>query len=123
MGVSDKVTVQSGDFFSDDIPKADVITMGNILHDWNKEEKKLLIKKAYNALNDGGSLVVIENVIDNDRKENAFGLMMSLNMLIETLGGYDFSAADFEELAQEVGFANISVLPLTGPSSAIIAVK
>lgn len=123
MGLADKVATKAGDFFTDEFPKADVITMGNILHDWGTKDKKMLIQKAYNALPDGGSLIVIENVIDNDRSVNAFGLMMSLNMLLETSDGYDFSEADFEAWAREVGFNNIHTMSLTGPTSAIIATK
>lgn len=123
MRLSDKVSIQSGDFFLNDIPKADVITMGNVLHDWGTEDKIMLIKKAYDTLPKGGALVVIENIIDNNRSENAFGLMMSLNMLIETPGGYDFSAADFDGWAMECGFKQTSIIPLTGPSSAVIAIK
>jgi hypothetical protein len=123
MGLSDRVSAQSGDFLNDDLPKADVITMGNILHDWGTNDKKMLIKKAYDALPKGGAFVVIENIIDDNRSENAFGLMMSLNMNIETPEGYDFSAADFDGWAKECGFTQITVIPLTGPSSAVIAVK
>ncbi|MCH8231292.1 MAG: methyltransferase [Bacteroidetes bacterium] len=121
--LSDKVSIQSGDFLKEDLPKADIITMGNILHDWGIEDKKMLIKKGYDALPQGGSLVVIENIIDDNRSENAFGLMMSLNMLIETPEGFDFSAADFDGWAKEIGFTQTSKMPLTGPSSAVIAIK
>jgi hypothetical protein len=123
MGLSERVSIQSGDFLKEDLPKADVITMGNILHDWGVEDKKMLIKKAYDALPKGGALVIIESIIDNNRSENAFGLMMSLNMNIETLEGFDFSAADFDVWAKEGGFSKTSVMPLTGPSSAVIAIK
>ena len=123
LGLSDKITIQSGDFFKVAFPKADIITMGNILHDWGLMEKKILIKKAFDALPFGGVLVVIENIIDNERSKNAFGLMMSLNMMIETEDGFDFSANDFEGWAKEIGFKEISVMPLTGPSSAVIAIK
>lgn len=123
MGLNGKVKIHPGDFFKDDFPRADVITMGMILHDWGTKDKKMLIKKAYDALSDNGKYVVIENVIDDERKKNAFGLMMSLNMLIETDEGYDFSASDFNEWASEVGFKDIIVMPLTGPTSAIIASK
>jgi len=123
MRSSDNVTVQSGDFFNAPLPSADVITMGNILHDWSEEEKLLLMKKAYNALPDNGVFIAIENVIDNDRKQNAFGLMMSLNMLIETPGGFDYTAADFESWATAVGFKEVVLMPLTGPTSAAIAYK
>ena len=104
-------------------PKADVITMGNILHDWGVHDKKMLIKKAYNALPAGGALIIIENIIDNDRSKNAFGLMVSLNMMIETLEGFDFTANDFEGWAKSVGFSRIEAMPLAGPTSAVIAIK
>ncbi len=123
LNLEKKVKVVSGDFFTEDFPKADVITMGNILHDWGKEDKLILIKKAYNALPKGGALVVIENIIDNNRLQNTFGLLMSLNMLIETEKGYDFSASDFEELAIQAGFQKFKILPLAGPTSAAIAYK
>jgi len=123
MGLTDKVHVQSGDFFNDDFPKADVITMGNILHDWGTKEKKMLIKKAYDALPEGGALVAIENIIDNERRKNAFGLLMSLNMMIETEEGFDYTADDFDQWAKDSGFKKTSVIPLAGPSSAAIAIK
>jgi precorrin-6B methylase 2 len=123
MNLSERIAIESGDFFVDDFPKADVITMGNILHDWGTDEKELLIQKAYNALPEGGAFVVIENIIDNDRSKNAFGLMMSLNMLIETEAGYDFTFADFNSMVKEAGFKETSIIPLTGPTSAVIAYK
>jgi len=123
MGLMDKVSVQSGDFLNEDFPKADIIVMGNILHDWGTKDKMILIKKAYDALPEGGSLVAIENIIDNDRRQNAFGLLMSLNMLIETEEGFDFTGDDFEHWAKESGFKKTSVMPLEGPSSAAIAIK
>ncbi|TMU56498.1 methyltransferase [Flagellimonas algicola] len=122
-GLSDRIEISSGDFFTDELPQADVITMGNILHDWGYEDKVMLIKKAYNALPQGGALIVIENIIDDERNRNAFGLMMSLNMAIETDQGFDFTAADFDQWAKEAGFGQTSVMPLTGPSSAVIAIK
>ena len=123
MKLTNKVKIQSGDFFNDEFPKADVITMGNILHDWGTQDKKNLIKKAFDALPEGGAFVVIENIIDNNRSDNAFGLMMSLNMLIETEAGYDFTFADFNDLVKDAGFKETSLMPLTGPTSAAIAIK
>jgi len=123
MGLATRVEVRSGDFFSEPFPKADIITMGNILHDWGTDDKMKLISKAYDALPERGAFIVLENIIDDERRENAFGLMMSLNMLIETSEGYDFTAADFNEWASEAGFRRTSVMSLTGPSSAVIAIK
>ena len=122
-GMADRITVLSGDFFVDDLPKADVITMGNILHDWNLEKKKILIKKAYDALPDGGAFIAIENLIDDARRDNAFGLLMSLNMLIEFGDAFDYTGADFRSWCSEAGFTRFEILPLAGPSSAAVAYK
>jgi precorrin-6B methylase 2 len=122
-GLTDRVTAVGGDFFADPLPKADVITMGMILHDWNLEKKKALIRKAYDALPPGGAFVVIEALIDDARRENAFGLLMSLNMLIEFGEAFDYSGADFTDWCREVGFRDFEILPLTGPSSAAVAYK
>lgn len=122
-GVSDRVSAQPLDFFADPLPKADVITMGMILHDWNLEKKMFLIKAAYDALPPGGALVAIENIIDDARRENAFGLLMSLNMLMEFGDAFDFTGADFTKWCTEVGFRRTEVLHLAGPASAAIAYK
>jgi len=122
-GLADRVATASGDFFKDALPKADVITMGMILHDWNLEKKMHLIKLAYDALPQGGAFVAIENLIDDARRENVFGLMMSLNMLIEFGDAFDFTGANFSEWCAEVGFRRMEVIPLTGPASAAIAYK
>jgi predicted O-methyltransferase YrrM len=122
-GLTDRVTAVGGDFFADPLPKADVITMGMILHDWNLEKKKVLIRKAYDALPPGGAFVVIEALIDDARRENVFGLMMSLNMLIEFGEAFDYSGSDFAGWSREVGFRDFKIIPLTGPSSAAVAYK
>ena len=114
---------QSGDFFKDPLPKADLITMGMILHDWNLEKKMQLIRAAYDALPPGGAFVAIEALIDDARRENVFGLLMSLNMLIEFGDAFDYSGADFRKWCQEVGFKRFEVIHLAGPSSAVIAYK
>jgi SAM-dependent methyltransferase len=122
-GLDDRVTTASGDFFADPLPQADVITMGLILHDWNLDGKLQLIRSAYEALPEGGAFIVIENLIDDARRENAFGLMMSLNMLIEFGDAFDFTGSDFAGWCREVGFREVDVVPLTGPASAGIAYK
>ena len=121
--LQDKVEIASGDFLKDSLPKADIITMGMILHDWNLEMKKHLIKLAYDALPEGGAFVAIENLIDDERRQNAFGLMMSLNMLIEFGDAFDFTGADFWDWCKEAGFKRYEVLHLAAPCSAAIAYK
>ena len=122
-GLSDRVTARALDFFAEPLPKADVITMGMILHDWNLEKKMHLIRAAYDALPPGGAFVVVENLIDDARRDNAFGLMMSLNMLIEFGEAFDFTAADFFGWCREAGFRTMEVIPLGGPASAGVAYK
>jgi len=123
MGVEDRVAFFPGDFFTEALPKTDVVLMGHILHDRDLPTKKMLIQKAFDALPVGGALVVYEAIIDNDRSKNAFGLMMSLNMLIETPGGFDYSGADCEAWMKEAGFAATRVEPLVGPDSMVVGTK
>lgn len=122
-GMSGRVKTINVDFFTDEFPKADIITMGMILHDWDLANKKMLIRKAYNALPEGGAFVAIEALIDDDRRKNAFGLLMSLNMLIEFGVAFDFTNADFQRWAKEAGFRRFEVIPLAGPYSAAVAYK
>lgn len=102
----DKINVKSGDFFLENFPKVDVIGMGNILHDWNYEKKKLLLKKVHEALNDNGVFIVIEKFIDNERSADD-ALYMSFNMLVECVDGYNMTRQDLELYAKEVGFKKI----------------
>lgn len=122
-GLSDRVEARPIDFLRDPLPKADVVTMGMILHDWNLEKKRHLIRAAYDALPPGGAFVVIENLIDDARRQNAFGLLMSLNMLIEFGDAFDFTGADFDAWCREAGFTRTEILPLGGPASAGVAYK
>ena len=118
-----RVQAEEIDFFKDEFPQADLITMGMILHDRNLENKKMLIAKAFRALPKGGALVAIENIIDDERRQNVAGLIMSLTMLIEFGDAFDFTGADFASWCMEAGFSRCEVLPLAGPVSAAIAYK
>ncbi|MCB4858442.1 acetylserotonin O-methyltransferase [Sphingobium sp. PNB] len=120
---SDRVRAVAGDFSRQALPVAEVILMGNVLHDWDFETKLSLIGKAFEALPDAGALVVIEDVIDDARRENAQGLLMSLNMLIETPGGYNFSFAQFTNWTLGAGFARTERIELEGSSAALIAYR
>jgi hypothetical protein len=122
-GVSNRVKFLSGNFFTDPLPTADVLIMGHILHDWDLVQKRMLLKKAHAALPNGGALIVYESIIDDERRENAFGLLMSLNMLIESTGGFDFTGADCQAWMREAGFSQTRVEPLVGPDSMVVAIK
>jgi len=122
-GLGERLRFYPGDFFTEPLPATDVLVMGHILHDWNLEEKRMLLGKAYEALPEGGALIVYEAMIDDDRKENAFGLLMSLNMLIETPGGFDYTGADCSAWMRETGFRETYVEHLVGPDSMVVGVK
>jgi hypothetical protein len=123
LGLNGRLTFVPGSFFENPLPKADVIVMGHILHDWDLATKKMLVRKAYDALPDGGAYIVYEAIIDDDRRKNAFGLMMSLNMLIETYGGFDFTGTDCQGWMREIGFRETRVERLTASASMVVGIK
>lgn len=122
-GLSERLRFTAGDFFADPLPQTDVLVMGHILHDWDLDEKRLLVRKAYDALPESGALIVYDAIIDDERRSNAFGLLMSLNMLIETPGGFDYTGADCRAWMQEAGFRDSYVEHLVGPDSMVVGIK
>jgi O-methyltransferase domain/Dimerisation domain len=121
--LEERLRFYPGDFFAHPLPPADVFSMGHILHDWSLDEKKTLLGKAYEALPEGGAVIVFESIIDDERRENAFGLLMSLNMLIETPGGFDYTGADCQGWLQGVGFRDTYLQHLAGPDSMVVGLK
>jgi SAM-dependent methyltransferase len=122
-GLDRRLAFNVGDFFKHPLPSVDVLVMGHILHDWDLDEKLLLLRKAFDALPVGGSLIVYDAMIDDERRENVFGLLMSLNMLIETPGGFDYTGADCQGWMRNIGFRNVRVEPLQGPYSMAVGQK
>jgi len=122
-GVAQRLRFHPRDFFKHPLPKCDVIIMGHILHDWSLEEKMMLLRKAYDALPANGALIVHEALIDDERKQNAFGLLMSLNMLIETHGGFDFTSADCRKWMKDAGFKRTQIARLAGPDGMVVGFK
>lgn len=122
-GVTNRLSFVAGDFFVSALPAADVIMMGHILHDWDLSQKQQLIRKAWEALPPGGAFIVYDSLIDDDRRTNAFGLLMSLNMLIETPGGFDYTGADCAGWMKHIGFKDAYVEHLVGPDSMVVGIK
>jgi O-methyltransferase domain/Dimerisation domain len=122
-GLSGRVKFIPGSFMDQPLPKADVVMMGHILHDWNLETKRMLVRKAYEVLPGGGAYIVYESIIDDDRSGNAFGLLMSLNMLIETPDGFDYTGADCSEWMKQAGFREARIQHLVGPDWMVIGIK
>jgi hypothetical protein len=122
-GLEPRLRFQPGDFFGDELPNGDVLILGHILHDWDLEEKRTLLAKTHAALPEGGAVIIFDAVIDDDRRRNAFGLLMSLNMLIETPAGFDYTGADCQEWLRQVGFQKTFVEQLAGPDSMVVGIK
>jgi hypothetical protein len=122
-GLAGRVKFIPGSFIEQALPRGDAIMMGHILHDWNLEMKRMLVRKAYEALPEGGAYIVYESIIDDDRSANAFGLLMSLNMLIETSDGFDYTGADCTDWMKQAGFRETRVEHLVGPDSMVIGIK
>jgi hypothetical protein len=121
--LSDRLRFVAGDMFHDDWPHADVYVMGHILHDWGLDGKQRLVSRAYQALPPGGALIVYDAMIDDERRENAFGLLMSLNMLIETSEGFDYTMTECRDWLQQAGFRDVRTEPLPGPDTMVWGVK
>jgi hypothetical protein len=122
-GLSERLRFKAGDFFKDPLPSAEVLVMGRVLHNWDLATKKMLLHKAYDALPPGGALIVYERLIDDERRTSVAGLTASLNMLVMTASGFDFSAADCMGWMGEAGFKACRVVPLTAVLSMVVGTK
>ena len=122
-GLQDRIRFVGGDFFVDDFPKADVFTFGHVLHNWDPERRKLLLKKAWQALPTGGTVIVYDSLIDDDRSQNVFALLMSLTMLGVTDGGGAYTGADCMSWITEAGFSRTWTEHLTDDDSIVVGIK
>jgi ketosteroid isomerase-like protein/SAM-dependent methyltransferase len=121
--LADRMSFVSGDFFTDPMPNADVIVLGHVLHNWNPATKRMLLRKAHEALPVGGAVIVHETLIDDERRHTAFGLLGSLNMLVLTPDGLNFTGADCRGWLSEAGFGDSTVERLTGRESIVVGIK
>jgi O-methyltransferase domain/Dimerisation domain len=122
-GLSNRLRFYPGDFFNGPLPTADVLVLGRVLHNWDLTTKKMLLKKAYDALPPAGALIVYERLIDDERRANAEGLLMSLHMFLVSPGGFDFTGADCIGWMRETGFRDIRVDRLTADQSMVVGIK
>jgi hypothetical protein len=121
--LSARIRFVPGDFFADPLPTADVLIMGRVLHNWGLGRKRMLLQKAHAALPPGGELIVYERLIDDARSASSTGLLSSLNMLILTDGGFDFTAADCIGWMRDAGFRDARCELLCDAHFMIVASK
>ncbi len=117
-----RVELIPGDFFTDPLPPADLYALGRILHDWSEPKIRTLLRKVYEALPQGGGLLVIERLLDADKQGPTTALMQSLNMLCCT-EGKERTLAEYEALLREAGFATVEGRITGAPIDAILARK
>jgi hypothetical protein len=122
-GLSERLSFTGGDFFTDALPQADVLIMGHVLHNYDLAGKRLLLRKAYDALPGGGALIVYDALIDDERRSNAHGLLMSLHLLLQNTEGFEYTGADCRAWMQETGFRDSYVEHLVGPDSMVVGIK
>jgi hypothetical protein len=121
-GLGDRLRFYAGDFFKSPLPSAEVLLMGHILHDWDLDRERQLLAKARSALSKDGVLIVYDQMIDDERRSNAAGLLMSLNMLVRTRGGYDYTGAECIGWMREAGFTQVRRAHLCGPYSTVVGI-
>jgi hypothetical protein len=122
-GLSDRIGFVGGDFFTDPLPSGDVLIMGRVLHNWDLPTKRMLLQKAHDALPTGGALIVYERMIDDERRSSRAGMLSSLNMLIMTVGGFDFTTRDCTNWMNDAGFLEMRTEPLTDNHVLVVAIK
>jgi hypothetical protein len=94
-----------------------------MLHGWGLERKKVLLQKAFDAVPAGGAVLAYDAIIDDQRQENAFGLLFSLNMLIENREGAEYTSAECQAWMRDAGFSPTYVKPLVGSESVVVGIK
>ncbi|MDJ0345996.1 methyltransferase [Streptomyces sp. H10-C2] len=122
LGLSGRTSFHPGDFFRDPLPQADVIVLGHILHDWDAAQRQELLDKAYRAVSPGGTVLVYDRMLGR-RADDTENLVASLNMLLVTEGGGEYSAEDVTEQARRAGFSSVTDRPLADFDTLVICRK
>jgi 8-O-methyltransferase len=122
LGVADKVTFQAGDFFADDLPQVDVLVYGHVLHDWDTETRRTLIRRAYRALKPGGSLIIYDRMID-DALSDPDVLIFSLTVMLTSAGGSEYRVRECDQWLREAGFSDITITPILENHTFVLARK
>jgi hypothetical protein len=122
-GVQDRIEWRCADIWSEPFPRAEVIILGHMLHGWGLERKKVLLQKAFDAVPGGGAVLAYDAIVDDQRRENAFGLLFSLNMLIENREGAEYTGAECQAWMRDIGFSSTHVEPLVGSESVVVGIK
>jgi hypothetical protein len=120
--VGDRVTFHGGDFFRDDLPTADVVVLGHVLHNWSPAERAELVGRAWRAVAPGGALLVYDAMLP-DTPSDLPRILVSLNMLLVTEGGSEYPAADCQDWMAAAGCTDTEVVGLGSTDTLVIGRK
>ena len=101
-GQADRCRFEAGDFFSGLPPGGDIYLLKFILHDWNNDESKRILKAVRDAIAPAGRVVIVEMLVPDDN-EPGFVQLMDINMLVMT-GGLERTATEYGALLADAGF-------------------
>lgn len=118
----DRISVVSGDFFTDELPEADLFAVGQILHDWTEEKIVRLLRKIHTRLPNGGGLLIAEKLLATDKSGPVMTQMQSLNMLVCT-EGKERTLEEYSVLLREAGFSEVTGVHTGAPVDATLAIK
>ncbi|QMU78147.1 helix-turn-helix domain-containing protein [Streptacidiphilus sp. PB12-B1b] len=122
LGLADRAAFHPGDFFRDPLPETDVLVLGHILHDWDQEQRRQLLDKAYAAVNPGGTVLIYDRML-GEARDDIENLVASLNMLLVTEGGAEYTVSEIEAQATAAGFGSVSHRPLADYDTLVICHK
>lgn len=127
-GLQERITAVPGDFLAEPVLPGghDLILLSMILHDWDEATGRALLAKCRAALPSGGAVIISELMVDDDRTGPRAAALMNLNMLVETVGGQNYTAAEYERWLREAGFGQVRRIPLRsapGANQIIIATR
>ena len=118
----ERIEVMAGDFFSDELPDADLFAMGRILHDWGEEKIRALLKKIYRQLPVSGGILIAEKLLYEDKSGPLSAQLQSLNMLMCTQGR-ERTLSEYRNLLEDAGFCEVQSRFTGGQLDVIFALK
>jgi precorrin-6B methylase 2 len=110
-GLSDRVSLVPGDFYTDDLPEgADLAWLGAICHQNSREQNRALFSKIHKALNDDGVVVIRDVVMKPSHTEPKGGALFAVNMLVATEGGGTYTFDEYSHDLSEAGFTEVKLV-------------
>ncbi|KAM3594570.1 uncharacterized protein V6R79_009824 [Siganus canaliculatus] len=118
----DTVVFQTGDFFSGELPAADLYVLARIIHDWPEEKCLTLLKKIYDTCSPGGGVLLVEAMLFENRRGPVMAQVFSLNMLVQA-EGRERRPSEYTHMLNKTGFSSVQLCRTGKSYDAILAVR